>query len=335
MSTTTDAPTLPAGYVARPPTAADAPEIFALIAACNSAVVGRPDYTLAEVADELAEPDFDPARDGWLVHDQQGRLVGWGWSCRKGDSDTVDIDAYHVPHEPQVGQWLWHRAQHRAVAIAAERGHRRAVLDVGCYREDTATAARLAGYGFGVATVFNRLFIAHDPTNVPALPPPGDGVRIRDMATDPGSRRDAWTVHQAAFADHFGFAAKSYTDWTAHLESQSSHDWSLGEVAYLGPTPVAMVLRSHAFVADERSGYVWLLAVHPHWQGRGLGRLLLRRALAADAHAGRRGTFLHVDTDPRRPALGLYLAEGMRPVQVIDAWRRIVALPGEVGGGTA
>ncbi|WP_326553552.1 GNAT family N-acetyltransferase [Micromonospora sp. NBC_01813] len=310
MSTATDEPVLPAGYTQRPPAVADAPAIFDLIAAHNTAVVGRPDYTLVEVADELADPDFDPTSDGWLIHDPHGRLVGWGWACRKGLSDTVDIDAYHVPTEPVVGDWLWHQTQRRAVAIAAGLGHPRAVLDAGCYREDTATATRLAGYGFTVATVFNRLFLAHDPASLPVAPDAPDGFRLRSTADDPTVRHDAWGVHQAAFADHFGFAAKSYPAWVAYLCAHNSHDWALGEVAYRGPAPVAMVLRSHAFVEDERSGYVWLLAVHPDWRGRGLGRLLLRRALAADAASRRRGTFLHVDTDPRRPALGLYLAEG-------------------------
>ncbi|MFY1650255.1 GNAT family N-acetyltransferase [Solwaraspora sp. WMMB762] len=324
MTATTEIPSLPAGYTQRPAGPDDAPVVFQLIATCNTAVIGRPDYTLDEVADELAEPDFDPTRDGWLVQDPDGVTVGWGWACRKGSSDTVDIDAYHLDTEPAVGDWLWYQAQRRAVAIAAELGHSRAVLDVGCYREDTATAGRLAELGFSVATVFNRLFVPHDAASPRADPGEPDGVRIRSTGDDPEVRHQAWTVHQAAFADHFGFAAKAYPDWVRHLESHSDHDWSLGEVAYLDGVPAAIVLRSHAFVADEQSGYIRLLAVRPEWQGRGLGRLLLRRAFAADAADQRRGTFLHVDTDPRRPALRLYLSEGMRPVQIIDAWRRTV-----------
>jgi mycothiol synthase len=334
VPTVKETPALPAGYTVRPPAVTDAPAIFELIAAHNTAVIGRPDYTVAEVADELVEPDFDPMHDGWLVHDSHGRLVGWGWTCRKGRSDTVDIDAYHDPAAAAVGDWLWRKAQQRAVDIAAALGHPRAVLDAGCYREDTATAGRLAGYGFTVATVFNRLFIAHDAVRPPVTPVVPAGVRVRSTGDDPAVRQDAWVVHQAAFADHFGFAAKSYDDWVDHLCAHTSHDWTLGEVAYADTQPVAMALRSHAFVEDEGSGYVWLLAVRPDWQGRGLGRLLLRRAFAADAASGRRGTFLHVDTDPRRPALGLYLAEGMRAVQVIDAWRRVVAVTGQLGSRT-
>ncbi|MDG4766083.1 GNAT family N-acetyltransferase [Solwaraspora sp. WMMD406] len=320
----TEPPPLPAGHTRSRPVRADVSEIFALMSACNTAVIGHPDYTEDEVADELAEPDFDPARDGWLVRDPGGHLVGWGWACRKGTSETVDVDVYHLPTEPAVGAWLWHFVQRRAVELAAGLGHPRAVVDAACYSEDTDRAGRLSGFGFAVATVFYRLFIAHDPHRPRPMPAPPPNIDLRSTSNGPEVRRDAWAVHQTAFADHFGFVAKSYSDWLRHLEAHSTHDWSLGEVAYVDDRPAGLVLRSNAFLPDEASGYVALLAVHPDKQGRGLGRLLLRRALAADAADLRRGTFLHVDTDPSRPALNLYLGEGMRPVQIIDAWRRIV-----------
>jgi mycothiol synthase len=87
--------------------------------------------------------------------------------------------------------------------------------------------------------------------------------------------------------------------------------------------PAGLVLRSTQFVPDEKCGYVRLLGVHPAFRGRGLGRWLLRHAFAEDARDGYVGSILHVDTNPERPALGLYLAEGMRAVVVIDAWRRL------------
>jgi ribosomal protein S18 acetylase RimI-like enzyme len=84
------------------------------------------------------------------------------------------------------------------------------------------------------------------------------------------------------------------------------------------------VLGNNQFAADEGCGYVDTLAVRPEFRGRGLGRLLLRTAIAADAARGREGTILHVDTNNTTPALGLYESEGMRPVLVIDIWRRTV-----------
>jgi GNAT superfamily N-acetyltransferase len=88
--------------------------------------------------------------------------------------------------------------------------------------------------------------------------------------------------------------------------------------------PAGLTLRSTRFAPDEKCGYLRLLGVHPAFQGRGLGRWLLRNAFAEDTGDGYTGTILHVDTDPRRPALGLHLSAGMRAVVIIDAWRRVM-----------
>src|SRR4051794_16717045 len=81
-------PMLPVGFRMSRPTLDDAAAIYQLVAACDTDVLGRPDLTPDDIAAELMEPGFDPATDGWLVHDRAGRLVGWAWACRKGDSDN-------------------------------------------------------------------------------------------------------------------------------------------------------------------------------------------------------------------------------------------------------
>ncbi|MFB9251914.1 GNAT family N-acetyltransferase [Sphaerisporangium melleum] len=56
------------GYVVRRPEPQDAPALYALVSACDTAVLGHPDMTADDVADILADPDLDLARDSWLVH---------------------------------------------------------------------------------------------------------------------------------------------------------------------------------------------------------------------------------------------------------------------------
>jgi ribosomal protein S18 acetylase RimI-like enzyme len=85
-----------------------------------------------------------------------------------------------------------------------------------------------------------------------------------------------------------------------------------------------MLQGNDQFVDDEGCGYIARLAVVEAARGRGLAKLLLRHAFARDARAGRIGTILHVDTNNPTPALGLYESVGMRPVLVIDVWRRVV-----------
>ena len=95
-------------------------------------------------------------------------------------------------------------------------------------------------------------------------------------------------------------------------------------MAAIDGIPAAMLLAGDQFVLDAGCGYVRLLAVLPEYRGRDLAKYLMRCAFAEDSRLGRSGTLLHVDTNNATPALDLYLGLGMRPVLVIDVWRRTV-----------
>jgi len=309
---------LPAPLAVRRPTTNDAEAIHHLVSSCDIAAIGRSDTTLDDVVDELVEPDFSLDRDGWLVHEGD-RLVGYGWACRKGDSDNVDVDVYAAPEAPAAGDWLWTAVVRRAVEIAGELGHPRAVVDVGIHRSDELKAAAARERGFQVATVFYRMRVDHpDPVPEPRLP---EGVALLTAGDDHGLRRAAHSIRDAAFTEHFGFFAQPYDAWAVALEATSAHDWSQLRIATVDGVPAAMLLGNNQFVSDEGCGYVAILAVLPAYRGRGLGALLLRDRFATDARLGRVGTILHVDANNTTPALGLYESVGMRTVLVIDVWR--------------
>ncbi|GAB7051804.1 GNAT family N-acetyltransferase [Catenuloplanes indicus] len=309
---------LPPRYEVRHPTPADAETIFAVIRAHQTARIGRVDYTLTDVRDELRSPEGDLGTDAWLVLDEHGTAVGWGWAWPSGDG-IVDMDVFTL--DDAVAEWLWATAQQRAAELGRERGWPSVTGDVGVHREDTPAARRLTGYGFEVGTVYHRLRIDH--TGDRPIPDVPAGFVVRNGHDAEQVRRDAHATREAAFHDHYGHVRKTYDEWVAQLESGSVHDWSFLTVLYTDAgEPAGLTLRSTMFAPDEKCGYLRLLGVHPTFQGHGLGRWLLRHAFAEDARDGWAGTILHVDTDPRRPALGLYLSEGMRVVQIIDAWRR-------------
>ncbi|MDQ3293806.1 MAG: GNAT family N-acetyltransferase [Actinomycetota bacterium] len=309
---------LPAGYRWRRPTPDDAKAIFDLVAARNTAILGFADLTLDDVSDELVEPGFDREADGWLVDDDSGALVGWGWAFRNGDSDLVNVDVLVGDHA-EVAGWLWERVLERAAAIGAELGHARVDVDIGIYRDDEGQRAAAAVCGFSAATTFQRMRIDFD--GAPAEPDTPDGVVVRTGPGDEAFRRQGHMVSQDAFAEHFGFVARSFEEWHEAVEAQSSHDWSQLRVAHVDGEAVAMVRGSDQFVEDEGCGYIPTVAVLPAARGRGLAKLLLRQAFADDFRRGRKGTILHVDTNNVTPALDLYLGVGMRPVLVIDMWR--------------
>lgn len=321
LATMTNSSTLPAAYTAHRATLDDVEKIFDVQAAHNVPVCGDPNSTAEEVADELVEPGFDLDADGWLVNDASGRAVAWGWAFRKEESANVDIAVFARPGSDGAAAWLWDAVQARAVEIVRDLGHPIAVVDSAVFRADERIRSLCEAHGYAPATTFVRLRIDHDG-DVP-LPDSPLSLELR-TADDPDVRRDAHAVREEGFSDHFGVVPSSYESWVRVREASGSHDWRLVHVAYIDGEPAAMLLRTNAFVPDENCGYVQSLATRPAFQGRGLGRFLLRYAFAADAADGRVGTLLHVDTDPKRPALGLYLGAGMRPIQTIDVWRRTI-----------
>jgi ribosomal protein S18 acetylase RimI-like enzyme len=314
---------LPEGHTARAPRLTDVGAIAGLVGDYTTAILGFADLTEDDVRDELTEPGFDIERDARLVLRQDGRAAGHATAVAKGDSDLVDIDV--VATDPAVARPLFGWALRRAGELGRERGHPAVTVDHGVYRADEPLRAQARAHGFEVATTFHRMRIDHKgpegPGDPGAPPRPPAGVTLRP-ATEPAVREAAHAVLSAAFAEHFGYVAKPYATWHENLDRKSTFDWGAMWVAELAGMPVGALECNDQFAGDEDCGYVAEVGVLPPARGRGVARFLLRHAFATDAAAGRTGTILHVDSHNTTPALGLYESVGMRPVLVIDVWRR-------------
>ena len=309
------------GFRTSRPTTEDAAAIQKLVAAADVAAIGQADTTLDDVKDALAEPAFDRTRDGWLVW--RGRdLVGWAWACRKGDSANVDIDVYTRPNVDGVNPFLWDIVERRAGEIAAELSHPDAVAYIGVHRQDSSKKASAEQRGYAVQTSFYRMRVDHDGVKSdPELP---SGVTLTTVADDDDLRREAHNVYERSFGTHFGFVPRSYEQWLADNESQTTFDWSQLRLALVDGAPAAMLAGTNQFVPDENCGYVQTLATLPAYRGRRLASVLLRDRFVRDARLGRVGTYLHVDANNATGALRLYESVGMRTVMVIDVWRKTI-----------
>ncbi|MEO3855742.1 GNAT family N-acetyltransferase [Acrocarpospora sp. B8E8] len=291
----------------RHPKPADADAIYELVAEHDTRVLGRPDLTPADVLDQLTEPDFDPAADGWLAYEGE-RLVGWGWACRKGESDRVDIDVRARGAEAEEA--LWELVLGRFSGVTA---------DIGIYAQDTAQQEAARARGFAPATSFHRMRIDHNGEPAPSFLA---GVTVETGSGDDEELlRAAHAIKEEAFAEHFGHVPQSFEEWADAREASSAHDWGQALVAKVHGVPAAVMVGTNHFVPDENCGYVLTLAVRPAFRGKGLGKLMLRRAFAADWRRGRIGTILHVDSGNTTPALDLYLSVGMRRILAIDIWQ--------------
>ncbi|MEV8371987.1 GNAT family N-acetyltransferase [Kribbella sp. NPDC056861] len=308
---------LPPGHTFRRPTTDDAELIFALVAARNTAVIGEADFTLDDMADELAEPGFDLEQDAWLVFAGDD-LVGYGTVTGHGDHHLLDIDFYAADSE--VREWLLSEIVDRAKELAQAHGQTEVSLDAGVYRADETMRELLGAHGFTAGTTFHRMRIDHTgPVPVPDVP---QGVVLRRGVADEETRRVAHGVYTETFTGQFGFSPQPYEEWFKARDAQSTFDWSQLTLLELDGRTVGFVENNDQFIEDENCNYVSRLGVLKEARGRGLAKFLLRDAFAADAEAGRDGTILHVDTNNPTPALGLYLSVGMQPVLVIDVWRR-------------
>ncbi|TDD53558.1 GNAT family N-acetyltransferase [Kribbella antibiotica] len=312
---------LPDTFTVRPPTKDDAQAVFDLVAAYNHTVVGFADYTLDDAFDELTEPGFEPETDGWLVFDGD-QLVGYGSVFGKGEFHVLDMDA--VTSDPVVEAYLLGEITRRGRELAAAHGHTSVQLDTGVYRLDTGRRARLEAAGYARGTTFHRMRIDHHgPVPAPAVPA---GVVVRRGTPDEESQRAAHHVVIAAFTGQYGFEVRSFEEWQASHEAQSTFDWAGMALLEIDGKAVAMRECTDAFIEDENCNYVGRLAVLDEARGKGLAKFLLRDQFALDAAAGRTGTLLHVDTNNPTPALGLYLSVGMTESLVIDSLRCTVAV---------
>lgn len=301
-------------HIVRRPRAEGAAAIHELSVACDVAALGVPDTTLGDVEEVLAEPQLDLARDAWLAHDADGRLLSWAWAVRLGDSDLVEIEISVRPGVDGLAERLWPIVLERARELARARPRRRHGR-----RGRLPRRRGQAGAGQGVRFRAQHQLLPHAHRLRRPVEPPG--LTLHTGQSDE-VRREAHRVYQEGFADHYGFVPSGYDLWFERRRRQSANDWSQLILARIDGRPAAMLHGSDQFVIDQQCGYVATLAVLPEFRGRGLGRFLLRHAFAADAARGRKGTIPHVDSNNVTPALGLYESAGMRPVLIIDMWRR-------------
>jgi mycothiol synthase len=300
-------------FQVRPPTAADAEEIFRLTSEANLAILGPAENTLAEIVQSLSRQGVD---DGWLVLDEEGRAVNYG-------AVAVGANRRHVlvwlsdPAAPQA-DWLLETATRRAQELAGENGYSEAVIEAGLRKPSEVSQELLAAHGFEHSITFHLMRTDHTaPVVLPDLPA---GAKLAVGAYDDATRHAAYDVLASGFDEDAAVAMPPYEEWVRKYDAWKAFDWSQLLVIELDGRAVAAAVNSNRLYPN--AGYVVRLSVVPDARGRGLARWLLLYTFAAAAAAGLEATMLHVDTTGAQPALGLYESVGMRAVSSAELWDR-------------
>jgi ribosomal protein S18 acetylase RimI-like enzyme len=328
VTTTALLPDLPAGFSARAVDLdADAADVEDLITEFDAAVSDHP----SEPPGELVVWIRGVLEDGGtavVVHGAGGRLDAVAYFDTHDPAvPTLYTDVFVRPSAdaalaPAVLGWAL------AAARAWRDGEGRAAteLETGIDRSDERLAAAARGLGFDHARVFWRMERPLGPDVAQAPPAPaGVTVRLADGADDAST---VHRLHEAAFAEHYGFHARDEEQFLKDVRRPVGYDPTQWWLAEVDGEAVGYLMGERRELEHESGGYVRQLGVVAQARGRGIARHLLLVAFAEHTRRGWAWTQLGVDADNHTGATALYRSVGMEPVETIDAFvARIVAEP--------
>ncbi|MPZ96911.1 MAG: GNAT family N-acetyltransferase [Propionibacteriales bacterium] len=309
----------------RPLTPADIPAWAALLAACERVDQTGENYDEDDLAEELADPTRDPARDffgAWRGDD----LVGYAAVRPRDQADGEHrIHLEGATHPDHRGTGVGTASLEWAVGRAGE-AHAGMFPDVpaalvcdGLVANGAQTALlQAAGFtaqrwNFGMEC---RLDAEPPPADVPS------GLAM--LPYDAVSAEAARSAHNDAFLDHWGFAGWSPAMWQQWVTDTRAFRPGISRVLVADGASDVVVgyVISYEYEADAaatgiRTAYVGKVGVRRAWRRKGAASALLSDVLRACRAEGYGAASLDVDADNPTGALGVYRRMGF---EVAHRW---------------
>ena len=186
-------------------TRSDGPAVAELVAALDLAILGRTDYSLAELEEEWRLLDVE--HDAWVVTDEQGRAVGYGTVELRPDAARTDGYVHPDAWGQGVGGLLVGELEAEVRRRGADRV-RNATLVL-----DERAQELLRGCGYAEVRRFWQMRIDLTEAPGPARWPAGVAVASLDVA-------DAAAFHaalDAAFAGTVCLPERMGAGWVSRL----------------------------------------------------------------------------------------------------------------------
>lgn len=293
------AATFPDRFESRPAEEGDLDHVVDLVEAADRALGVAPEPFREDLIWTWHLPTTDLVRDTRIVLEGDA-VAAYGEAIWKHPEEGGPLYLFVAvrPEQQRVGMDTWLMSW--GEALAQERGSEGVRMHVVDRNVPGHDLLRSRGY-VQVRSSFT-MCKSLEPDEASGTVP--SGVTIRPY-TD-ADERVLFEVHEASFADHWGFRPTSFESFNEELHGE---DWdpSLVSLAEANEATVGHVV---AFLF-EACGYVASLGVVKDWRGRGIAKALLRRSFADLASRGMREVRLSVDAQNPHGAVALYEGVGM------------------------
>ena len=318
----------PAGIEARPIEKADTASWADLMAAAEEVDREEENYSAEDLLEELEDPDLD------AEHDTLGLWAGQlmvGYAKVQAPNQVVDV---HRVHSEGLVHPAWRR-RGLGTAIVVWQGQRAAALHEekrsGTAGEITAHAIStnpgadrlLTGSGYEPARYFFQMRRPFDTPIEPIATP--DGLRVvgYDTSYDEALR----LTHNEVFRDHWGSTPRDETSWKTWFTGSRAFRPGVSFLVLDGDEQIVAYSLGYEYEADTavtgvRDVYIGQLGTRRTHRGRGLGRLVLTRAMTEAAGTGFQRASLGVDAENPTGALGLYESLGFTVKSKTISYRR-------------
>jgi mycothiol synthase len=317
-------PKSPTGYSVRGAMLDDLSAVIELLQRCDTHDWGSPDLTEDELRFSWRLPDLDLGRDVWLVHAEDGLLVGYAWMLpRDGHRQLRGWGVVHPQYRGRgLGVYLMELREHgaRLHAALAASGER-VVSHCEMIAPDWGAHELARRFGYREVRHFWQMAIELSEPVPETRPPDGLSVRTLDPISDlPG-------VHAAvedSFAEHWGHIPMPFDEWAKLHVEDPIFDPTLWLLAVDGESEEEQLAGVLVGSIDEGEGFVNTLGVRSAWRGRGIGQALLRLSFAEFQRRGLTTVKLFVDAANETGATRLYERVGMRVNRQYDVWEKEV-----------